>query len=92
MPGLVGFVGDPQRAATLLPQMANALLDEPWYEASLEQGDHFGLGRISLNYLNEAPQPIWNESQTICLALEGELFDTNSLKQQLLNAGHPLSF
>jgi asparagine synthase (glutamine-hydrolysing) len=87
MPGLVGFIGDPQRAATLLPQMANALLDESWYEASLEQGDHFGLGRISLNYLKNAPQPIWNESQTICLALEGELFDTNFLKQQLLNAG-----
>jgi asparagine synthase (glutamine-hydrolysing) len=87
MPGLVGFIGDPQRAATLLPQMANALLDEAWYEASLEQGDHFGLGRISLNYLKNAPQPIWNENQTICLALEGELFDMSSLKQQLLNAG-----
>jgi asparagine synthase (glutamine-hydrolysing) len=88
MPGLVGFVGEPQHGNVLLSQMVNALLDEPWYEASLEQRSNFGLGRISLNYLDNAPQPIWNENQTICLALEGEIFGADSLRQQLLAAGH----
>jgi asparagine synthase (glutamine-hydrolysing) len=87
MPGLVGFVGDQKRFETLLPQMANALLDETWYEASLDQGDGFGLGRIRISYLNAESQPVWNESKTICLVLEGELFDYDSLKQHLLSAG-----
>lgn len=90
MPGLFGFVKSmaAEEGSILLRNMSVALKDQDWYQVDLFSGDGFGLGRASLGYLNPEPQPIWNEDRTLCIVMEGELFDCQPLKRDLLEKGH----
>jgi asparagine synthase (glutamine-hydrolysing) len=90
MPGLVGFVGKSGagKSETLLADMVRAIKYEDWYQVDLYQGEDFGLGRVSLGFLNPEPQPIWNEDETLCLVMEGEVYDYQDLKKQLVARGH----
>ncbi len=90
MPGLVGVVGKAggSQSERLLADMAQAIKHEDWYQVDLYQGEGFGLGRVHLGFLNPEPQPIWNEDKTLCLAMEGEVYDYQDLKQQLIARGH----
>jgi asparagine synthetase B (glutamine-hydrolysing) len=89
MPGIVGVVhAQGQRCSeSLLTNMAAALKDYDWYQDALYSGSDVGLGRVSLTLRNQESQPLWNEAQTICLVLEGELFDYDSLKQHCFLPG-----
>jgi len=90
MPGLVGFAGkfDPSHAQYLIQAMANAMKDHNWYQVDLYYGEELGLGRASLGLSNPEPQPIWNEDKTLCIIMEGELYDYQALKQELITRGH----
>lgn len=92
MPGLIGFVKEfPEtRAREFLTDMAHALEPDDRFQQDLYAGAGFGLGRISLGIADPQTQPVWNEDHTLCVLMEGELYDTANLKQQLRNRGyHP---
>ena len=62
MPGIAGFVGtsaDPN----LLPRMLVRLQHQPWYsrDSWTDATQSVALGRVSLGYINTAPQPAVNE-------------------------------
>jgi asparagine synthase (glutamine-hydrolysing) len=91
MPGLIGFVegaGNGRNSHTLLPKMARALEPDERFKVDCYHGDGVGLGRVSLGILNPQPQPIWNEDQTLCLVMDGEVYDYAALKQELIQRGH----
>lgn len=90
MPGLIGFAGkfDPDHAQQLIQEMAKAMKDQDWYQSDLYVGDGYGLGRVSTGLLNPESQPIWNEDKTMCIVMEGELYDYQNLKQELIMKGH----
>jgi asparagine synthase (glutamine-hydrolysing) len=90
MAGLVGFVDQfgNDKADTLLADMARALKHEEWYQVDLYQEKNVGLGRVSLGLLNPEPQPIWNEDRTLCIVMEGEVYDYGEEKQRLIERGH----
>ncbi len=92
MPGLVGFVGPVASGEErpFLQKMARALESESRFRVEAHQEDGVGLARVTLGIANGAPQPHWNEAQTICVLLEGELYDTAVLRQQLEQKGHTL--
>lgn len=77
MPGLAGFAGTPpdNGAEKLLGSMLFAL--EPGEGYLVEQYHHprAGLGRITLGIVNPGPQPVWNAEHSVCLFLEGEIYD-----------------
>jgi asparagine synthase (glutamine-hydrolysing) len=90
MPGLFGYVKHLESAGaeTLLSSMARALdsTSAPggiysYYDA------HAGVGRAGLGVLNPEPQPVWNEDRTLCLVMEGELFDRDELRSELESRG-----
>jgi asparagine synthase (glutamine-hydrolysing) len=90
MPGIVGFI-DRQPAGgseQLVRQMATALEPADGYCVDLYHEAEIGLGRVSLDYVNSGPQPVWNAAKTCCILMEGELFDTQPLKQDLIGRGH----
>jgi asparagine synthase (glutamine-hydrolysing) len=91
MPGIIGFVNNTLQdgADQLLRRMAQALDPQHGICVDLHHEDGLGLGRTSLGIVNPQPQPVWNEAHTLCLVMEGELFDTASLKQELLRLGYP---
>jgi len=90
MPGLCGYVESNYGGVSdqLLSDMARALKDEEWYKVDLYQGEQFGLGRISLGLLNPESQPLWNEDRTVCVVMEGELYDYAEMKKCLVDRGH----
>lgn len=90
MPGLIGFVdGSHGRdAEPIMQKMAHALEPEDRFNTEYIAEGGLGIGRVTLGILNPEPQPIWNEDQTICLVMEGELFDYQDLKNKLSQKGH----
>ena len=92
MPGIFGFFDNKNQGshAKLLADMASGLdLDlTAKFESYLEPG--LGIGRISLGIVNPEPQPIWNDDRTLCIVMEGELYDTRSLSVDMSGLGHRL--
>jgi asparagine synthase (glutamine-hydrolysing) len=91
MPGLIGFYGElgDRQPADLLVYMAQVLESDPRFRHELHQAAGVGVGRVTLGIVNAAPQPHWNEDQTVATLIEGELYDTAVLRQQLATQGHP---
>jgi asparagine synthase (glutamine-hydrolysing) len=90
MPGLIGFVKDvdPQQATDLLQGMTKALEPESRFGVHLYQEGPLGLGRVSLGILNPEPQPIWNEDKSVCIFMEGEIYDYQEMKGRLVKGGY----
>lgn len=91
MPGLIGYVGnkDKESTARLLKDMAQGLEPEKRFRVELYSEQGWGIGRVSLGVLNPGPQPVWNEDRSLCLVMEGEFFDQQSLHQALGGNGQP---
>ena len=90
MPGIAGFVGtsaDPN----LLPRMLVRLQHQPWYsrDSWTDATQSVALGRVSLGYINTAPQPAVNEDGSKRAVLEGEIYDYSKLRRELEGKGHP---
>ncbi len=90
MTGLVGFVGSSygNKSDELLTDMAQSLKHEDWYQVDLFHNEDVGLGRVSLGIINKEPQPIWNADRSVCIVMEGEVFDYGSEKQALIDKGY----
>jgi asparagine synthase (glutamine-hydrolysing) len=46
-----------------------------------------GLGRVHLGFMTPESQPAWNKAKTLCVLMEGELYNTAALKQSLADGG-----
>src|SRR3989304_4400144 len=90
MVGLFGFVGKEDRleAQEFLSQMARASEPEKQFLVDLYRNHDFGIGRMHLGIINEAQQPIWNEDNTLCVMMEGEIYGYEDTKDMLVEKGH----
>jgi asparagine synthase (glutamine-hydrolysing) len=90
MPGLVGFAGKSEivNSRQFVTKMAHALDRGDFYHIDTYWEPSYGFGRVSLGFVNPEPQPIWNEDKSLCIFMEGELFDYQEIKQNLIDLGH----
>src|SRR3954464_13058518 len=92
MAGVFGIVCEPGTGgpADLLAAMAGRLRHHPWYRhaAHADEAAGVGLGRVSLGFVNAAPQPAANEDGTLRAVLEGEVLDYAEHRRALEAAGH----
>jgi asparagine synthase (glutamine-hydrolysing) len=90
MPGIVGFSGKRglENGQKFLTDMAQALDAGNRYQVDLFNHSDMGIGRVSLGLGNPGPQPVWNEDHSLCIVMEGELFDYGHLKERLAERGH----
>jgi asparagine synthase (glutamine-hydrolysing) len=90
MPGIVGFAGKSEfeNGHQLVDQMLKALDQGDVYHLDTYYEPSIGLGRVSLGIRNLESQPVWNVDKSICIVMEGELFDHRDLRQDLLDRGH----
>lgn len=90
MPGIIGTAGniDQDFGRQLLAKMAQAVKHEEWYQVDMQAEQACCLGRVSLGLVNREPQPVWNAAQTVCVVMEGELYDCAALKQALIRKGY----
>jgi asparagine synthase (glutamine-hydrolysing) len=84
MPGLFGFVNeiDEVKAKARLKQMAYLLEPEERFQADFHVEAGIALGRVSLGILNPQPQPMWNHDRSVCIFMEGEQFNRESLERE----------
>jgi len=68
--------------------MADALLDEPFYQKSLHNGSDISMGRIGLDTVHPTPQPAWNEKHTVAVVMEGEIYDYAEHRKSLEKDAH----
>lgn len=85
MPGLVGFLGSPAGSDEKrhLEAMMQALEPDNGYQRDTYFAPGIGLGRVTLGIFNPQDQPIWNADRTRCILFEGELFETDRMRQML---------
>ena len=76
----------------LLDSMLQSLKAETWYQLSGQVLDSVAMGRVSLEILNPGPQPIYNEDGSLCVMLDGEVYNPQyqSQRQDLIRRGHVL--
>ena len=92
MCGICGIVGIEQRHHTqaLLRRMLDALLHRgPDGEGSLIAGSAgVGMRRLSIIDLPGGNQPVWNESGTLGIFFNGEIYNFKDLRRELETLGH----
>lgn len=91
MPGLIGVLRTDDTnsdVARLLNGMCGVMKHESWYKLDMFVDESVGIGRLSLGTLNPETQPIFNENKTLCIMMDGEVYDYQNLKQELISKGH----
>lgn len=89
MCGIAGYCGQNKETEKLV-KMTDAISrrgpDDFGYHESTGIG--FGFRRLSIIDLSSGHQPMSNEDETIWVMLNGEIYDFNKIKEELLNLGH----
>lgn len=94
MPGLVAILKKKEKGLdteSLLAQMCQIIKHESWYKTYTFSDKSISMGRVSLGILNPEPQPIFNEDKSMCIIMEGEIYDSQNLKEELISKGHNFS-
>ncbi len=89
MCGIAGYCG-PKKETERLQIMTEAIKrrgpdDVGFYEST---GIGFGFRRLSIIDLPSGHQPMSNENETIWVMLNGEIYDFNTVKNELITLGH----
>ena len=92
MPGICGLLSIPSHSdlIPLFGEMARRLKYQPWYRENAHVDAPAGLavGRVSLGFVNTAPQPAFNEDHSLLAVMEGEVYDYDERRRALEAAGH----
>ena len=88
MCGFVGFTGDPQEG--VLHSMADAIAHRGPDDADYYMDNQVSLGfrRLSIIDLEGGRQPLFNEDKSKVLVFNGEIYNYQELREDLLERGH----
>ncbi|MDO5044212.1 MAG: asparagine synthase (glutamine-hydrolyzing), partial [Coriobacteriia bacterium] len=91
MCGIAGFIGEHKDAHTILEAMTEVIThrgpdDKGFYE---DQQAHLGFRRLSIIDLGQSGhQPMTNEDDSLVLTFNGEIYNYQELREELIEAGH----
>lgn len=87
---MCGIAGIKGANGIALKNMLNKLSHRGPDDEGVYLGDSFSLGmkRLAIIDLLTGHQPIWNETKTLCVFLNGEIYNYILLKKQLQDKGH----
>jgi asparagine synthase (glutamine-hydrolysing) len=88
MCGIVGFSGSPD--SEKLNRMTHSIFHRGPDDQSLYETSNFSIGfrRLSIVDLSKNIYPIYNEEENICVFLNGEIYNYQTLKKELKELGH----
>ena len=95
MPGLVGIVSrynDSIDIKDLLLDMCQVIQHEKWYKTDTFIDKTLGLGRVHLGIFNPESQPIFNQDKTLCIIMEGEIYNYQNMKEECIAKGKKFYF
>lgn len=90
MCGFVGFIGDEENKKKIINDMMNRIIHRG-PDSSGEYCDQdvaLGFRRLSIIGLGNGSQPMYNEDQSIVLVFNGEIYNYQALKEELIARGH----
>lgn len=92
MCGIAGVFGINGQAVNRheVRDMCDAILhrgpdDEGYY---INENIGLGMRRLSIIDVDHGHQPVWNESNNVCVVLNGEIYNYAALRKSLLDRGH----
>ena len=85
MPGIVGVV--PYDSDSLLERMISSIRYEDWYQINKYSDSFFGIARVHLGIFNPEQQPIFNDDKTLCIFMEGKIYDYEKEMNELKRKG-----
>ena len=89
MPGIAGIVDPKNRfdSHSLVKQMLKAMKHEEFYETEHYFDPPIAVGRVHLGVVNPELQPIFNEDQDKFIVMNGEIYNYQELKKDLIKKG-----
>ena len=92
MCGICGVIGagSSEAAGLTVQRMMDAMLHRGPDEAGslIAPGAAVGMRRLSIVDLSGGSQPIWNETQTLAVVFNGEIYNFRELREELESLGH----
>lgn len=90
MCGFCGFIGEQQGKEVLLKKMMDKIIYRGPDSSGMYTDTNIGLGfrRLSIIDLSDGAQPIYNEDKTKVILFNGEIYNYQEIKEDLLNKGH----
>ena len=86
MPGIVGIT--PSNSDNeLLERMISSIRHEEWYRIDKYHDSLFGIARVHLGIFNPEPQPIFNEDKSLCIFMDGKIYDSDEERILLTGSG-----
>ena len=87
MPGIVGITSS-NLDSELLEHMISSIRHEGWYRIDKYHDSLFGIARVHLGIFNSEPQPIFNEEKSLCIFMDGKIYDYDEELLKLKAKGH----
>ena len=92
MCGLCGFTGDVADRDKVLENMTDVIThrgpDSFGYYKDRDNNISMGFRRLSIIDLDCGHQPIYNEDETLVLTFNGEIYNYQDLRKELIELGH----
>lgn len=88
MPGLVGIFSKNKVDEYFLDKMINSLKHYDYFKTDKFIESNFGIARVHLGIFNPEPQPIFNEDKSLCIFMDGKIYDYKSELDKLKKLGH----
>ncbi|MDR1559444.1 MAG: asparagine synthase (glutamine-hydrolyzing) [Clostridiales bacterium] len=93
MCGFVGFTGETENAEDIITRMMKRIAHRGPDSAGVYLGGLVSLGfrRLSIIGLDDGAQPMFNEDRTLVVVFNGEIYNYQTLKDELEGLGHTFS-
>lgn len=91
MAGIVGEIGKPVQKS-LLSDMVKEMKYTGRDKEDSYSDDFLSITRVNHGVTNSETQPIFSEDGSMFIVMDGEVFDYEKSKQQLINKGHKFDF
>ncbi len=90
MCGFCGFTGSPVNKEQIIEKMMERIVHRGPDSGGVHSDDDITLGfrRLSIIGLEDGSQPIYNEDRSVVIVFNGEIYNYQSLKEQLIERGH----
>lgn len=90
MCGFVGFSGSCNDKEQVIKQMLDKIVHRgpDSQESYVDDGVAFGFARLSIIDLEHGTQPLFNEDKSLVLIFNGEIYNYQKLRTDLIDAGH----
>lgn len=90
MCGFVGYTGRVEDNRKVLEAMLNRIIHRGPDQTDVYMNDNISLGfrRLSIIDINAPSQPVFNEDKTLALLFNGEIYNYEELREELIVNGH----